>query len=57
LRGWAEDLLDEDLLTKQGLLRPDTVRLTWLQHLAGYRNHESLLWNLLMFQAWFRTHG
>jgi len=57
LRGWAEDLLDENLLTKHGLLRPDTVRLTWLQHVTGYRNHESLLWNLLMFQSWFRTHG
>ena len=57
LREWAEDLLDENRLTKQGLLRPDTVRLTWLQHVAGYRNHESLLWNLLMFQAWYRTHG
>jgi asparagine synthase (glutamine-hydrolysing) len=57
LREWAEDLLDENLLTKHGLLRPDMVRLTWLQHLAGYRNHGSLLWNLLMFQAWLRTHG
>jgi asparagine synthase (glutamine-hydrolysing) len=57
LREWAEDLLDENLLMKHGLLRPDTVRLTWLQHVAGYRNHGSLLWNLLMFQAWLRTHG
>jgi asparagine synthase (glutamine-hydrolysing) len=57
LREWAEDLLDENLLTKDGLLRPDRVRLTWLQHIAGYRNHGSLLWNLLMFQSWLRTHG
>jgi asparagine synthase (glutamine-hydrolysing) len=57
LREWAEDLLDENRLTKHGLLRPDRVRLTWLQHVTGYRNHESLLWNLLMFQSWFRTHG
>ncbi len=55
LREWAEDLLDEKQLSDQGLFHPRAVRLTWQQHVTGFRNQEHLLWSLLMFQAWSRA--
>lgn len=52
LREWAEDLLDEDRLRRQGYLHPELTREKWAEHLSGKRNWPYLLWNVLMFQAW-----
>jgi asparagine synthase (glutamine-hydrolysing) len=52
LREWAEALLDERRIREQGFLRPEPVRRIWQQHVTGFQNHQYLLWNLLMFQAW-----
>ncbi len=52
LRDWAEAQLDADRLRREGLLHADAVRRLWRQHLVGWRDHGSLLWSLLMFQAW-----
>ena len=52
LRGWAEALLAEDRLRSEGYLRPEPVRQIWKEHLAGDRNAQDLLWDVLMFQAW-----
>jgi asparagine synthase (glutamine-hydrolysing) len=52
LRDWAESLLDESRLKRQGLLRPQVVRKIWEQHLSGRHNWHFRLWNVLMFQAW-----
>ena len=52
LREWAEHLLDETRLREQGLLVPKSVRRAWQQHLSGWQDHDTLLWSLLMFQAW-----
>lgn len=52
LRGWSEDLLSEDRLRREGLLRPEPVRALWHEHLAGTFDRSSYLWNILMFQAW-----
>src|SRR5262245_28827461 len=52
LRDWAEALLDPARLRAQGHLEATAVRGVWAQHLAGWRDHRFLLWNLLSFQAW-----
>jgi asparagine synthase (glutamine-hydrolysing) len=52
LREWAEDLLNEKRLINEGYFNVSYVRNIWHLHLSGERNHQSLLWNILMFQAW-----
>lgn len=57
LREWAEDLLDEDSMRADGLLRPAPVRAAWESHVAGRSDHHYGLWTILMFQSWKRTWG
>ncbi len=52
LREWAEELLAEDRLRREGLFHPGPIREAWASHLSGRRNRESELWTILMFQAW-----
>jgi asparagine synthase (glutamine-hydrolysing) len=52
LRSWAEDLLAESRLRQAGLLDAARVRDIWRAHLGGRRNHEYMLWNVLMLEAW-----
>ena len=49
LREWAENLLAEDRLRREGYLIPKAVRCLWTEHLNGRCNHEYVLWNILMF--------
>ena len=57
LRPWAEELLAEDRLERQGYLAPGPVRCKWRQHLEGERNWQYHLWDVLMFQAWLESGG
>jgi asparagine synthase (glutamine-hydrolysing) len=58
LREWAEDLLDEARLRREGFLNPEPIRQRWQQHISGQRSWHYPLWNVLMFQSWLReTHG
>lgn len=52
LRAWAEDLLAEDRLRREGFFHPAPIRLKWAEHLTGRRNWQYHLWDILMFQAW-----
>jgi asparagine synthase (glutamine-hydrolysing) len=52
LRDWAESLLEESRLTREGFFHPKQVRQKWSEHLRGERNWKYLMWDVLMFQAW-----
>ncbi len=54
LRDWGESELSEVALKESGLLNTATIRQRWSEHLSGKRDHETMLWNVLMFQAWRR---
>ncbi|CAM8408435.1 AsnB Asparagine synthase (glutamine-hydrolyzing) [Candidatus Methylopumilus universalis] len=55
LRDWAEDLLNESEIKKDGYLNFSLIKQRWSEHLSGRRNWQYWLWNILMFQAWNRT--
>ncbi|HZB84866.1 MAG TPA: asparagine synthase (glutamine-hydrolyzing) [Rubrobacteraceae bacterium] len=52
LRGWAEALLDEKRLRREGFFDPRPIRKKWAEHLSGKRSWQYPLWDVLMFQAW-----
>jgi asparagine synthase (glutamine-hydrolysing) len=52
LREWAEALLDEERLAREGYLNPAPIRLAWSQHQSGRYDWTPRLWCVLMFQAW-----
>ncbi len=52
LRDWAEALLDEDRLRREGFFHAAPIRRKWAEHLTGGRNWQYHLWDVLMFQAW-----
>lgn len=52
LRDWAESLLQEERLRREGYLNPAPVRRAWKQHLSGKYNYGYRLWSVLMFQLW-----
>jgi len=55
LREWAENLLNESRLRKEGYFQPLVIRKKWDEHLSGKRNWQHFLWNILMFQAWLEA--
>jgi asparagine synthase (glutamine-hydrolysing) len=56
LREWAESLLEEGRIRREGYLHPGPIRARWAEHLSGKRNWQYFLWNVLMFQAWLSAH-
>ena len=55
LKDWAEDLLSEQRLQREGFLNSVPIRQKWAEHLSGRRNWQYHLWNVLMFQAWLEA--
>lgn len=54
LKGWATDLLADDLVKRQGLLDHHSVTSLLNDHLSGKADNSFQLWNLLMFQSWLQ---
>lgn len=52
LRGWAEDLLSEENLRRDGLIDPAPVRRAWAEHLSARRDWTHRLWIVLMLMTW-----
>src|SRR5262249_16506690 len=52
LRPWAEDLLSESSLCRHGLFAVAPIREKWREHIAGRRNWQYLLWDVLVFLEW-----
>jgi len=55
LCSWAESLLDEVRLKKEGYLNHSAVRRLWESHLNRSENNQIILWNILMFQSWLES--
>jgi asparagine synthase (glutamine-hydrolysing) len=55
LRDWAENLLVEARLGREGYFYPEPIRRAWREHLSGRHDHTPKIWSILMFQAWLET--
>ena len=52
LRDWGRDLLAPARIAADGLFDAAEVSRLWDEHQSGRANRETVLWNILMFQAW-----
>ncbi|MFT5258929.1 MAG: asparagine synthase (glutamine-hydrolyzing) [Saprospiraceae bacterium] len=55
LKDWAEQLLDESRLRREGYLNPEPIRKAWHRHCLGKANYGYRLWSVLMFQSWLEN--
>lgn len=55
LRDWAECLLDESRLRREGIFNPKPILQKWNEHLSSKNNWQNHLWDVLMFQAWLEA--
>ena len=55
LRAWAEELLDQRRLAREGFLRPEPIRRAWAEHLSGRTDWQYRLWDVLVFQTWLES--
>ena len=53
LRPYTEAVLSEKSLRRHGLLHYPTVRRALDEHYSGREIHDTLIWSLLIFQAWY----
>lgn len=52
LKPWADELLSERSLSRDGLIDPAPVTKAWAEHRSGRRDWTYSLWIVLMFMAW-----
>lgn len=55
LREWGEELLDVKRLKEEEFFNPVPIREMWQEHVSGHRRWHSYLWDVLMFQSWFKN--
>jgi asparagine synthase (glutamine-hydrolysing) len=54
LREWAADLMNESGLSADGIFDVEAIRSLWTEFLSGNDRAFYFIWNVLMFQAWYR---
>jgi asparagine synthase (glutamine-hydrolysing) len=54
MREWAAERLSAEELDRSGLLIKGEISRRWRQHLQGEWDWSALLWDVLMFQSWYR---
>ena len=54
LQSELREALDEEVLKAQGFFDPELVKRLLEEHLSGKQNHKSKLWNLFVFQKWYK---
>lgn len=57
LRDWAEALLDEQRLQREGFFFPGPILAAWEQHKSGQQDWTARLWSVLMFQSWLEENA
>ena len=55
LREWADELLSEARLRREGYFNVDMIRRVWDDHHAGKARLHYELWSVLMFQQWLES--
>lgn len=57
LRPWAEALLDDARLKREGYFHSEPIRQAWSEHQTAKRDHTAKLWAVLMFQSWLEANS
>ena len=57
LRPWAEALLDEARLKREGYFHFEPILQAWSEHKTAKRDHTAKLWAVLMFQSWLEANS
>lgn len=53
LKEWAGHLLSPECIQSDGFFDSSLVERLWREHVEGQKNWQYLLWDIVMFQAWY----
>jgi len=54
LKDYLSSYLLSDIFASRGFFKSEAVKKMVEQHIYGIKNHTSRLWNLLIFELWYR---
>ena len=52
LKDYASSMLSEKKLIEDEFIDQQKVSKIWNEHLSGVKNHQHVLWNIIMYQSW-----